>query len=114
MCGTLNSFFDRNGEFKEEVKTAEGQTIKKTITFSDDKTKIIGKITQGETETKKLLLNLNETELLIDLLTELKDNKVNLFLATRCQPEKHINHPFLTKKQILTSLTRSKKHYIQT
>ena len=81
LCGTLNSFFDRNGEFKEKVKTTEGQTIEQTITFSDDKkTKIIGTITQGESVTKKLLLNLNETESLIDLLTELKDNKVNLIL----------------------------------
>ena len=104
LCGRLDFFFGKNGEFIEKVEDDDTSTttenkIERVKDVIIGKKKIISKQNFPEQKQTFTLLNIKETEILIQLLTELKKFGIKLFLATRCQPEKHIDHPFLNSKK---------------
>lgn len=106
LCGTLRRFFDEDGNFITEVKKTTKSNKIKTIADQDIKDENglitgIKKFRKNNAISSYTLLNTTEIDDLIRLLDDLKNNKnVLLFLATRCQPTNHINHPFVLLDQV--------------
>ncbi len=90
LCSILDAYFDKSGNFIISDKNG----VKRYIQNEEKSDDIKGKIGNNENP----ILKISEIKNLTKILSYLQEKGVKLFIATRCEANRHIDHPFLKKE----------------